>query len=424
MRRITETRTDNPFRWSAGAALALLALTATASRAETPVAPVPAEAEVPLDQSQIAQWLTDLGRAEFGTRREATRRLLEAGPQAVDAVARAAATSDLETAARCIDVLKRMMKSERIEARSAAEDALKKLSENDNLSVAQRAADATRKPDPIADRRDVFGGRFGAPIAVAVAPAPILAGPPVREATVKKEGKTIHVKETFGPNRKIEVKTTETVKGEEKTTVVTVANLAELRRLSPEGFDVYLAQVVRMPPLGAPLPPAAGPVPAGVPVRRLLPALPAGPAVPGAAIEARNLQLKVKSVNGQRTIEVDEDGQKIEITDNDGKDIVVKETRTVDGKLKTTEATAKDVEELKKNHPEAAKTYEKYGTSTNGNIRVFGAGPGARLQGEIRLELGPRRYLAPQALPAFPVPRRERPVEPKLPEAAPPENRP
>jgi hypothetical protein len=423
MRRTTENRSDTPFRWSTCAALTLLALTATASRAEMPVDPAPAEAEVPVDQSQIARWLTDLGRAEFGTRREATRRLIDAGPQAVDAVARAAATSDLETAARCVDVLKRMMKSDRVEVRASAENALKKLSENSNLSVAQRAADATRKPDPIADRRDVFGRGFGAPIVVGVAPAPIVFGPPVREATVKKDGKSIHVKETFGPNRKIEVKTTETIKGEEKTTVVTVANLAELRRLSPEGFDVYLAQVVRKPVVGA-APPVAGPVPAKAAIRRLVPALPGAPAVPGAVIEARNLQVRVKSANGQRTIEVDEDGQKIEISDKDGKDIVVKETRTVDGKPKTTEATAKDVEELKKNHPEAAKTYEKYGSSTNGRIRVLGAGPGAQIQGEIRLDLGPRRYLAPQALPAFPVPQRERSVEPKLPEAAPPENRP
>lgn len=423
MRRITDTRNGLQFRWSGCVALALLALCGSTGRADTPVEPAAAEAEIPLERSQIERWLTDLGRADFGTRREATRRLIEAGPQAVDAVARAAATSDLETAARCIDVLKRTMLSDRADARGAAEDALRKLSENDNLSVAQRAADAIRKPDPIASRRNAFGGGFGVAVAVAVPPVARLAGPLTREATVKKDGKTIHVKETVGPGRKIEVTTTETIKGEAKTTTVTAANLAELRRVSPEGFEIYLAQVVKMPPLGPPVP-AVAPVPARAAIRVLAPGLPGGPAVPGGPIQARNLQLRVKSVNGQRTIEVEEDGQKVEISDKDGKDIVVKETHTVDGKPKTTEASAKDFDELRKNHPEAAKTYQKYGSGAEGNIRVFGAGPGAQIQGEIRLEFGPRRLLAPQALPAGPLPPREPPTEPRLPEAAPPEKTP
>ena len=50
----------------------------------------------------------------------------------------------------------------------------------------------------------------------------------------------------------------------------------------------------------------------------------------------------------------------------------MKVTRTVDGKEKTDEYTAKDLDDLKKNNPEAAKIYEQYARRQNGLFQING----------------------------------------------------
>jgi hypothetical protein len=111
--------------------------------------------------------------------------------------------------------------------------------------------------------------------------------------------------------------------------------------------------------------------------------------------------MSVRNVNGQRDISVEDDNRKVEISDNAGKDIVVKVTEKVDGKEKTTEAKAKDLDELKKNHPEAARVYEQYGQNQNNGIRVFGGGIGGaiQIQGNIQLQAIPAQAIPIQAIP-------------------------
>ena len=83
------------------------------------------------------------------------------------------------------------------------------------------------------------------------------------------------------------------------------------------------------------------------------------------------------NANGQRQIQVNNGDEKIPITDANGKDIRLKHTRIVDGKSKTDEYKGADLEDLKKNHPDAAKLYEK---TIAGKMIVIGGGNGVQIQ--------------------------------------------
>jgi hypothetical protein len=88
-------------------------------------------------------------------------------------------------------------------------------------------------------------------------------------------------------------------------------------------------------------------------------------AVPGVNNRAA---IQVQVNNGVREIKVTENDKEIVLKDNNGKDIRVAITETVNGIKKVTTAEGKDPDDLKKNSPEAHAYYEKY---NNGNGNVF-----------------------------------------------------
>jgi hypothetical protein len=108
-----------------------------------------------------------------------------------------------------------------------------------------------------------------------------------------------------------------------------------------------------------------------------------------AGLNGRNVSIRQTTRNGNRETDVEIDGKKIRITDSKGQNIVVKVSEKVGGKAKNSEYKAKDLAELKKKHPEAAKLYEQYATGQN-NI---GAGI---FQGRIKIIGG--------AVPVLPLP--------------------
>jgi len=122
-------------------------------------------------------------------------------------------------------------------------------------------------------------------------------------------------------------------------------------------------------------------------------ALPAGPnVVPNVQLNvalngANGVKIQTTVINNERTIQVERGDERIEIRDKSGKDIVVRQTRTVDGKPKTDEFKAADSDELKKNHPEAFKLYEQY-AARNGNIQIGGG----NLGGGIQIQVGPGQF--------------------------------
>lgn len=99
--------------------------------------------------------------------------------------------------------------------------------------------------------------------------------------------------------------------------------------------------------------------------------------IQGIQVGQNGKRISVKNVNGNKEIDVDEDGKKIKITEGaDGK-IKVQITEKVGNMEKVEKYEAKDADELKKNHPDAHKIYEKYSRGGGGIIiREFRAVPG------------------------------------------------
>lgn len=104
------------------------------------------------------------------------------------------------------------------------------------------------------------------------------------------------------------------------------------------------------------------------------------------------MHMSVKNVNGEKEIDVVENGRKVKITEGKG-GITMTVTDPPKGKekAKPKQYKAADAKELKKKHPEAYKLYEKYTEGNNavvGNIRIGPVGPGVRGGGAA---IGPAR---------------------------------
>lgn len=80
--------------------------------------------------------------------------------------------------------------------------------------------------------------------------------------------------------------------------------------------------------------------------------------------------VKLQNVNGVRTIEANEGGRTVRIEEDPAKGIKVEVTETAGGQEKTSKYEAKNLEELKKNHPQAEQFYQKYANPNAGAIRA------------------------------------------------------
>jgi len=121
----------------------------------------------------------------------------------------------------------------------------------------------------------------------------------------------------------------------------------------------------------------------------------------GGAVAGNGIRVSIRTVNGQRRIEVSEGERKFSIEDKNGKDIRVKISQKTKGKIATREVTAATVDELKKKDAEAYGLYTKYAGKNAGGIQIrnlapgFPKGlrprvlPGAGLQGLADLPLPP-----------------------------------
>ena len=98
--------------------------------------------------------------------------------------------------------------------------------------------------------------------------------------------------------------------------------------------------------------------------------LPAGRGRPG--FQGNFQQIAVQVNNGMRTIKVTENGKEVLITDNNGKQITVATTETINGQKVTKSVTGKDEEDLKKNHPDAHALFDKHTKGGNGIQLRFG----------------------------------------------------
>lgn len=122
-------------------------------------------------------------------------------------------------------------------------------------------------------------------------------------------------------------------------------------------------------------------------IRILAPAMIARAAVPAApAIEVAGAR-KAMSIStsvgpdGVKTINVDEDGQKVKIVENPKTGIEGEYTQRKDGKETVVKFAAKDADELKKKDPEAFKLYERFAKGGPVRAEVAFAAAAARVAG-------------------------------------------
>jgi predicted DNA-binding protein (UPF0251 family) len=163
-----------------------------------------------------------------------------------------------------------------------------------------------------------------------------------------------------------------------------------LERLSASrrGSVAKRAQAILNPPADNPVPNRVNP--GGIQFQF-------APAIAGGA---RKVSVSSRTVNGHTDLTVNEDGTKVAISHTNGRDIVVKiKEPPKDGKEQPEkEFTAKDLDELKKQHPEAARFYERYATG-NGNVVGAGAGQIPVQAPAIIPPAAPVRVIQPSAQP-------------------------
>ena len=119
----------------------------------------------------------------------------------------------------------------------------------------------------------------------------------------------------------------------------------------------------------------------------------------GGAVARNGARVSIRTVNGQRRIEVSEGERKFSIEDDKGKDIRIKISQKTKGKISTREVKAATVDELKKKDAEAYGLYTKYAGKNAGAIQIRVPGfpkglrpralPGAGLRGLPDLPLPP-----------------------------------
>ena len=166
-----------------------------------------------------------------------------------------------------------------------------------------------------------------------------------RTIEVQNGDEKVEIRDKNG--KEIELKHTRPVDGKAKTDEYKGADLDDLKKKHPEAAKLYEKYA-----------PGNG-IGGGAAAQIQIQAGPGG-------FRAINGGLRLTPTDlgpiqaGPRTIRAELDDRKIEITDEDGRKIRVKITKTLDGKDASEEFSADDLKELKAEHPDAAKLYEKF----------------------------------------------------------------
>ena len=107
-----------------------------------------------VEPQQIQHWIRQLDADSFSVREEATRRLIDAGPQVVDAIKAAVTGDTLETSVRGMKVLHELALQNDVAA-IRAEQAIRAFAESGATAVSQRAQSALASLDGIRTERGI-----------------------------------------------------------------------------------------------------------------------------------------------------------------------------------------------------------------------------------------------------------------------------
>lgn len=319
-----------------------------------------AESEVPTpDDTEISTLIEDVTGDDTDAQSTAAAKLLKIGAPAVAPLAEAAEVDDQQVVTRCFDILGRLYASDDQKTVEAAEAALQKLSKSNIRIAAVRALTTLRLKKKLQEREARLKAAGAAPAIPQLRPQAnmqiqIGGGVQTHSTTIDATGKrTTHAKNateeveiTDTKGKSIEVKHTRQVDGQEKTTEYKADDLADLKKKHPEAaklFEKYVAGNNIVIGGGGAIQIQIGNA--------------APPAVPAPVF---NLGATPASSPAPRIIRSEQEGRRIEITDQDGAKIRVKITRRVDDKDVSEEFAAEDLKALSIAHPEAARLYEKF----------------------------------------------------------------
>lgn len=103
-------------------------------------------------------------------------------------------------------------------------------------------------------------------------------------------------------------------------------------------------------------------------------------------------RVSIKTVNGVKEVDAEENGKRVKITDDPKAGIKMEITTKKDGKDNTEKFEAKNAEELKQKHPKAYETYKQYAQQQGGGAAA------------IQFQFGPGNVPAPPVPPPPPQP--------------------
>jgi hypothetical protein len=227
--------------------------------------------------AQIESWIKQLNSDRFNERNEAAKRLEEAGQAAFPALAEAALGESREVTLRALDILRKHFEQGDQATKDAAKQALQKIAASPHESAAQRAKQILQPPAPAAmPGVQLFPGIQIVPQQIQIQ-INAVGGGQTRQVRVQNGVKQIEVDEngrkvviTDDPNNGLKIEVTETKDGKEVKQKYAAKNADELKKNSPEGYQVYEkyakepgAIQLRFQPGGAGFgggPPALGPV--------------------------------------------------------------------------------------------------------------------------------------------------------------------
>jgi len=167
----------------------------------------------------------------------------------------------------------------------------------------------------------------------------------VRTIEVQRGDEKIEIRDKNG--KEIELKHTRPVDGKAKIDEYKAADLDDLKKKHPEAAKLYEKYA-----------PGNG-IAGGAAAQIQIQAVPGGFRAINGGLRLTPTELG-PALPGPRTIRAELDDRKIEITDDDGRKIRVKITKTIDGKETVEEFSSDELKGLKAEHPDAAKLYERY----------------------------------------------------------------
>ena len=201
-------------------------------------------------EGRFAQWIQQLDSDRFADRNEASRRLDEAGKEAVPALVEAALGTSREATLRAIEILRKHSQEGDEAGKKAAQEALQKIAASDHAAAARRAKDALNPTKPVETAPPLVPIIQGWPIGGQQVQVQIQlnagAGNQQRRIQIANGVKQIEVTEndlkvkiTEDATGGVQMEVTRKKDGKETTEKYSAKSRDELKKAQPEAYRLY-----------------------------------------------------------------------------------------------------------------------------------------------------------------------------------------